>query len=127
MIDDDKPTSGDDVPVEGQETLFGSEDAFHRHYVEWEGMPAYDGDDKTATLQILVSFRTPEDRIEFARLIGQPITAFTRALWFPKAEWDETRDLRWRSRPTQKVSPTSAKARRTVRKKVTGADDGTLL
>lgn len=121
---DDKP---DDEPVAGQETLFGSADAFHRNYEEWQGMPAYEGDDQTATLQILVSFRTPEDRLEFARVIGQPITAFTRALWFPKAEWDETRDLRWRERPKQKVAPTSAKVRGATRKKETGDADGGLF
>lgn len=53
---------------------------------EWDGMPEFDQQDKTAFRTLAVHFKTAEDVAEFARLVKQKITDKTRFLWFPEIE-----------------------------------------
>lgn len=56
---------------------------------EWQGMPRFELEDKTAYRQLLVSFHNEEAVQEFAELVKQTITPTTRYLWFPKEEHDK--------------------------------------
>ncbi len=50
---------------------------------EWDGMPEFDQDDKTGYQRIQVHFFDRSGVVEFAKLIGQPITEKTRTVWYP--------------------------------------------
>jgi ParB-like chromosome segregation protein Spo0J len=53
---------------------------------EWQGMPEFEQEDKTAYQTIHVHFATEKDVQDFAGLVGQGITEKTKYLWFPKQE-----------------------------------------
>lgn len=53
---------------------------------EWQGMPQFDQQDKTAYRHIVMNFRSDEDVAKFGELIGQSVTEKTRSLWYPAAE-----------------------------------------
>jgi hypothetical protein len=53
---------------------------------EWQGMPEFEQEDKTAFQSIHVHFKTQADVEAFAELIVQKIGPKTRALWYPEAE-----------------------------------------
>jgi hypothetical protein len=59
---------------------------------EWEGMPEYEHEDKTAFKSIHIHFINEKDVQNFAKLIGYEITVKTRAIWFPKAEIGRTKN-----------------------------------
>lgn len=61
-------------------------------YAEWTGMPDYTNE-KVGFQTIKVHFRNPEDRDEFAELIGQRITDKTKWVWHPSEERKQVRDL----------------------------------
>jgi hypothetical protein len=63
--------------------------------IEWDGMPEFNQEDKTAQRQIIVSFASNEDVRRFAELLGQSITDKTRSLWYPQAAQDKVADLRY--------------------------------
>ncbi len=50
---------------------------------EWQGMPAFEHEDKTAYRSLNVHFPDAESVEAFAALVGQPLTPKTRAIWFP--------------------------------------------
>lgn len=54
--------------------------------LEWEGMPDFKNEDKTAFKQIIVSFANEDDLKNFAELVEQNISMKTRSIWFPEAE-----------------------------------------
>jgi hypothetical protein len=54
--------------------------------MSYAGMPDYDNKDKTPKYQILVSFKNEEDIKDFSKIIGQPLTTRTKAVWHPQAE-----------------------------------------
>lgn len=64
---------------------------------QWVGMPEYKQEDLTAYRHIIVNFNNPDDVAKFAELLGQNITEKTRFLWFPKAEIDKVKDLRFKA------------------------------
>jgi hypothetical protein len=53
---------------------------------EWDGMPGYEHEDQEGIRQIIVHFNTQEAIDEFTKLMKQPISDKTRAIWFPKSE-----------------------------------------
>jgi hypothetical protein len=53
---------------------------------EWEGMPEYEGEDKSGVKQIIVHFKTMEEYNHFAKLIGQKLSKKTKSIWFPEEE-----------------------------------------
>lgn len=65
---------------------------------DWDGMPEFEQPEDTDfdRLKITVRFRTEEDRIEFAKLIGQTaITDKTKSIWYPALERGANSLLRW--------------------------------
>lgn len=87
----------EEAPTEGQGTLFGGDEDFHRHWAEWTGMPEYKSEMQAPHSSILVHFLTVEDRLAFVKLVAQPISALTRSIYFPKADWDHVANLRWKA------------------------------
>lgn len=63
----------------------------------WRGMPSYSHKDLQAQRQIVLNFRTAEDRRDFAKLIGQTVTPSTRSIWYPEAEIARYADKYYRS------------------------------
>jgi hypothetical protein len=53
---------------------------------EWKGMPEFEHEDLTAVQSIHVHFKSREDVLDFARLVGQEITDKTRSIWIPPQE-----------------------------------------
>ena len=53
---------------------------------EWQGMPEFENDDKTAFKTILVHFNSLEDMNNFAEFIGQTVTEKTKSIYYPKKE-----------------------------------------
>ena len=59
---------------------------------EWEGMPEFHQEDKTAMKSIIVHFDSQEAIDNFAELVKQTITPKTRSIWYPKAKIDKYMD-----------------------------------
>jgi hypothetical protein len=53
---------------------------------DWTGMPEFEQEDQLAWKTVMVHFLTPEDRQQFAQLVGQPLTDKTKYIWHPKQE-----------------------------------------
>jgi hypothetical protein len=66
---------------------------------EWEGMPEFEQEDKTAIQSIHVNFKSREDVNRFAELIGQKLTEKTRSIWYPLAEIERYADKRYSDEP----------------------------
>jgi hypothetical protein len=64
---------------------------------EWQGMPEFEHEDQTSAYRAIVHFATEQDLHDFEQLIGQHIPQNTHAIWFPKAERDNTSQERWSS------------------------------
>lgn len=62
---------------------------------EWQGMPAFEHEDKTAYKSIAVHFKDQEAVAAFAVLVGQKITEQTRYLWYPEIEIERYMDKRY--------------------------------
>jgi hypothetical protein len=67
------------------------------YMAEWQGMPEFANEDKTAYQSVHIHFATPEDVQQFAQLIGQAISNKTRSLWFPPAPKIEMRKVEYRA------------------------------
>lgn len=52
---------------------------------EWEGMPAYQSENKGVP-HIVVNFRTMEEKLAFSEVVGQKITETTSYIYYPKQE-----------------------------------------
>lgn len=63
---------------------------------EWQGMPEFANEDKTAYRTIPVHFNTDDDVAKFAALIGQKITDKTRFVWYPAVERSKLDDKRYK-------------------------------
>jgi len=50
---------------------------------EWKGMPEFVRLDLEPFQKIIVNFKTREDVLEFAKMIGQRLTLETDSIWFP--------------------------------------------
>jgi hypothetical protein len=62
---------------------------------EWINMPEYKHEDKLAWKQLIVSFESKDDLVDFANLIQQAITDQTKSIWFPKSERGSAIDKRY--------------------------------
>lgn len=62
---------------------------------EYQGMPSYVSEDKTAHRDIIVHFRNDEDVREFAKLVGQTISDKTKYIWFPKDEGEDLASFKY--------------------------------
>lgn len=61
----------------------------------WQDMPEFICNDLGPQSQIIISFKTKEDRKAFSKLIGQPISERTKSLWYPKEDIDFVEHLRY--------------------------------
>ncbi len=61
----------------------------------WQGMPEFNQPDAAPLKNLIVSFARAEDIIEFAKLVGQPITPKTRQIWYPHVPAETAMDRRW--------------------------------
>jgi len=50
---------------------------------EWKDMPEFVQEKKEAYAKIIFRFECEKDLKEFAKLIGQKLTAKTKSAWFP--------------------------------------------
>ena len=62
---------------------------------EWGGMPEYENNYIGPWQSIVVHFQTPDDAMEFAKLINQPITEKTKTFWFPEVAREGVKDQRY--------------------------------
>lgn len=67
---------------------------------EWQNMPEYTTLDLEPRYQILISFATGADVVEFGELIGQklkpnPTARQLRSLWFPEQEIGRFKNKRY--------------------------------
>ena len=62
---------------------------------EWEDMPEFTEDDKTAFRTILVHFTCEEDVDKFSKLVKQSFTDKTKFMWYPEQENMETEAKRY--------------------------------
>ena len=55
-------------------------------YKQWyaAGMPSFVTKDLSPYKQIIIKFKTKEDRQAFAELINQPLTDKTNVIWYPE-------------------------------------------
>lgn len=78
----------EDLTPWGVHLAMGTDDIME----EWEGMPDYNSEDMRAKFSLKVNFNTEADLLAFAELVGQPITAKTKYIYFPKQEKESRRD-----------------------------------
>jgi len=62
---------------------------------EWDGMPEFDQQDKTAHQTIQLHLFDEQAVKDFAELIKQPITSKTRSIWYPAQPTESTADKRY--------------------------------
>lgn len=70
-----------------------SEIADHNEAAHWVGMPDYEL--PLAPHNVIVSFRTLEDKMKFAALIGQKFTDKTISTWWPYKEKNDVASVRF--------------------------------
>lgn len=64
---------------------------------EWRGMPEFLQRDLEPTQQIIVNFRSRDDVNDFANLINQRLTEWTKSIWFPKSNKNNVKNMEYRS------------------------------
>lgn len=64
-------------------------------HTEWDGMPEYVHEDKTAFQSIAIHFKDQEAVEAFSALVEQKITPHTRYLWYPEIEIETYADKRY--------------------------------
>ena len=64
---------------------------------EWNGMPEFSQEDKTAFRSIIVHFANKDSVDKFAKLVGQSLGETLRAIWYPQAEIETYADKRYRA------------------------------
>jgi hypothetical protein len=77
-------------PLLKQDLMFGEWWSEH-----WKGMPEFVQPNAQAVRTIHVHFEKEEDIPEFAKLVGQQITATTRYIWFPYLEHERFSHMRY--------------------------------
>lgn len=60
---------------------------------EWRGMPEFNQPDNGPCRQIIISFKTPEDIKDFAKLTGLSISDKTKSAWFPYRAMNRVSEL----------------------------------
>lgn len=61
----------------------------------WKGMPEFESKDTEPKKQLTISFRSEEDFLAFAEVIGQRLTLKTKSVWYPPREKDQNSLRRW--------------------------------
>lgn len=61
----------------------------------WKGMPEFNQPGLKPIKSLVVNLETKEDMHKFAKLVGQPITAKTKFIWYPFKEDVLYIDKRW--------------------------------
>jgi hypothetical protein len=56
---------------------------------EWQGMPEFEQEAKSAFREVIVRFENNDDFEKFAKVIGQDLTENTKSIWFPKQDQDQ--------------------------------------
>jgi ParB-like chromosome segregation protein Spo0J len=56
---------------------------------EWQGMPEFEQEAKSAFREIIVRFENNYDFEKFSKVIGQELTENTKSIWFPKQDQDQ--------------------------------------
>jgi hypothetical protein len=66
-------------------------------YLQWwaAGMPSHNQQDKSPMKQIMLKFRTREDREHFADLMGYKLTDRTDVVWYPDKPRDKNSSSRY--------------------------------
>lgn len=82
---------------DGPET---EEDAWKEHNYQnwrehWTGMPTFDSKNIQAEKRLIVNFRSEEDFLKFAEVVGQNLTTKTKSVWWPAREKDSNAIKRW--------------------------------
>ncbi len=62
---------------------------------EWEGMPEFEHEDKTAFRSIHVHFKDQDAVDEFTKRLKQTVTEKTRFIWYPKIEIETYADKQY--------------------------------
>ena len=65
--------------------------------LEWQGMPEYDHEDKTAFKSLTVHFADQKAVDDFVAMVGQQITPKTRFLWFPQPVIETYADKKYKA------------------------------
>jgi hypothetical protein len=66
----------------------------HNEASQWVGLPEYDAGERP--MKITVSFRSQEDRLDFARRLGATFTDKTVSIWWPlREEKEDTSSLQY--------------------------------
>jgi hypothetical protein len=81
------PTLEDFIEVQDTE-----DEAWKKH---WVGMPEFEQEDNPCFKKIIVSFRSKEDYLEFAKLVDQKLTEKTKTIWYPGLDKDANSLKRW--------------------------------
>ncbi len=68
----------------------------------WKGMPEFNQPDAGPIKALIVNFENMENVHKFAKLIGQPITAKTKFVWYPEVPFEGAIDKRWSDKPKKK-------------------------
>jgi hypothetical protein len=68
-------------------------DAKDQKATEWRGMPEFNQPDNGPYRQVTISFKTPEDLKDFAKLTGLSITDKTKSAWFPYRAMNRVSEL----------------------------------
>jgi len=56
---------------------------------EWDNMPEYSNEDKSAFKQVIISFTNDENFQKFQRLLGVKMTMKTKSVWYPLQQQDK--------------------------------------
>lgn len=60
---------------------------------EWQGMPEFEQEDKTAFKSLIVHFDSLDDMKNFSEFIDQSITEKTKSIWYPRKERENLKAL----------------------------------
>lgn len=98
--------SGEDERDDGM-TLFGDPGQFHIAWSHWNGMPEFHMDNLHPDSTLVVKFRTPEDREDFARVINRTIRREEpRGIWYPNIVIAHFWDKRYRDANAETIDDT---------------------
>ena len=68
----------------------------------WKGMPEFNQPEGGPMKALIVNFENMEDVHKFSKLIGQPITAKTKFVWYPGVPIEGAIDKRWSDKAKKK-------------------------
>lgn len=90
-----KKRDSDKKPVAKNKAIDGKKHTSSLITSMWVGMPEHKQENNMGVKKLIVHFKTMEDTLKFAKLIGQPITAKTASVWFPLQKEELMLNKRW--------------------------------